>query len=166
MSVLAHPGPISFPLPRRRHLTVVPALPDVTPEPERFAEVIDLPVPQARPAGPTTARPVVRPAVSRPAVADAPLRLTNRGRAVLAGLAIALAAVVGSVAGAAMGTPASAGGLEVVTVKSGDSLWSIAATAAAPGEDVRDLMSEIVELNGLQGTTLAAGQELTVPAGD
>ncbi|WP_156251210.1 LysM peptidoglycan-binding domain-containing protein [Pseudactinotalea terrae] len=162
MSVLAHPGPISFPLPRRRHLTVVPALPDVTPEPERFAEVIDLPVPQARPAGPTTARP----AVSRPAVADAPLRLTNRGRAVLAGLAIALAAVVGSVAGAAMGTPASAGGLEVVTVKSGDSLWSIAAAAAAPGEDVRDLMSEIVELNGLQGATLVAGQELTVPAGD
>ena len=159
MSVLAHPGLTSYPLPRRRHLTVVPALPDVVPEPERIAEVVALPVPQ-----PTPARAAARrPAAARAGAADAPLRLTNRGRAVLAGLAVAVAAVVGSVAGAAAGASSPSSDVEVVTVMSGDSLWSIAAAAAAPGEDVRDVMSEIVDLNGLQGTTLEAGQELTVP---
>jgi LysM repeat protein len=160
MSVLAHPGPTSYRLPRRRHLTVVPALPDATPEPERSAEVITLPVAQPAPARPAPRRP----AAARVIESDARLRLTSRGRAVLAGLAIAAAAIVGSVAGTVAGASSPSSDVEVVTVMSGDSLWSISAAAAAPGEDVRDVMSQIVELNGLRGTTLVAGQELAVPA--
>ncbi|WP_420113955.1 LysM peptidoglycan-binding domain-containing protein [Pseudactinotalea sp.] len=162
MSVLAHPGPISFPSPRRRHLALVPALPDATPEPERLADVV--PLPAARPVAPRPANP--RPASRSAAAAPAPLRLTTRGRAVLAGLAIAAAASAGSVVGAVAGQHESTGAVDVVTVSSGDSLWSIAASVATPGEDVRDLMSEIAELNGLTGTTIVAGQQLTVPSGD
>lgn len=160
MSVLAHPGPISFSIPRRRHLTVVPAIPDVTPESERLADVIALP-----PARPVSARPAAaRPAASRPAEAAAPLRLTARGRAVLAGLAIVAAAVTGSVVGAVVGASEPTGAVEVVTVTGGDSLWSIAAAVAGPGDDVRDVMSEIAALNDLSGTALLAGQQLTVPS--
>lgn len=157
MSVLAHPGPSSFAIPRRRHLTVVPAIPDVIAEPERLADVLSLPT--ARPADPAPG--TVRPAPA--IVADAPLRLTARGRAVIAGLAILAAAVAGSVAGIVAAAGESSPAVEVVTVSSGDSLWGIAAEVAAPGADVRDVMSEIAELNGLEGTALVAGQQLTVP---
>ena len=157
MSVLAHPGPISLPT-RRRHLTVVPARP--SPESERLADVIALPLrPPAIP--PAAAAPA--PAVSRPVEADAPLRLTARGRAVLAGLAVLAAVAVGSVAGAVAGPGEPTGAVEVVTVSSGDTLWSIAASVAAPGEDVRDVMSEIAALNDLEGAAVVAGQRLTVP---
>ncbi|WP_156221326.1 LysM peptidoglycan-binding domain-containing protein [Pseudactinotalea suaedae] len=161
MSVLAQPGPISFAIPRRRHLTVVPPLPDLGAEPDRLADVIALPV--ARPAAPATPRPA-SPRPAAPVAGDVPLRLTARGRAVLAGLAIAAAAVIGSVVGIAAGGAAEPSpALEVVTVTSGDSLWGIASEVAAPGADVRDVMSEIAALNGLEGTNLVAGQQLTVP---
>ena len=156
MSVLAQPGSISFAIPRRRHLTVVPALPDIIVEPDGLADLIALPAASVTP----------RPAVSRPAApaaVEAPLRLTARGRAVLAGLAIAVAAVIGSVVGAATGAAEASPAVEVVTVTSGDSLWGIASEVAAPGADVRDVMSEIAALNGLEDTTLIAGQQLTVP---
>lgn len=150
MSALAHPVPIG-PLPvRRRHLTLVPA--PVAEEPERLAAVIPM--------------PIARPAVPQRESADrAPLRLTVRGRRVLAALVILLCAVLGSIGGAAL---ASAQQLPTdvtsVTVSSGDTLWSIAAEVATPGSDVRDVMAQIAALNGLHGSDLQAGQQLDVPA--
>jgi hypothetical protein len=164
MSVLAHPGAFGLaPSPRRRrHLTLVPA---AVPAPERkpAAEVVALPFP----AAPQRTRPAARRAAAsgaRAAIGDAPLRLTLRGRCVLAALAFVVAAVVGAVAGVAASTaeglPAD---VESVTVGSGETLWSIAAELTAPGSDVRDVISQIVALNGLESEALVAGQQLTVP---
>jgi Tfp pilus assembly protein FimV len=56
---------------------------------------------------------------------------------------------------------------EVVThaVQSGETLWQIAASVAAPGEDVRDVVLGLQELNGLADASLQAGQVLLLPAG-
>jgi len=35
---------------------------------------------------------------------------------------------------------------------------------AAPGEDVRDVVAELVDLNGLAGAQLRAGQQILLPA--
>lgn len=155
MSALAHPVPV-VPLPvRRRHLTLVP--PPVATEREESAVVLPL----------HPGRPIAsQPATSRPsAAAHASMRLTVRGRRVVAALAILTCAIVGSIVGAVV---ASAEQLPTevvsVTVSSGDTLWSIASEIATPGADVRDVMAEIAALNGLHGTELQAGQQLEVPA--
>jgi predicted Zn-dependent protease len=51
--------------------------------------------------------------------------------------------------------------VRMVQVEAGDTLWSIA-TRAVPGEDPRDLIHEIEELNSLDGT-LRVGSEVAVP---
>jgi hypothetical protein len=110
-----------------------------------------------------------RPVVARPAPAGtAGLRLTVRGRRVLAALAL-IAATGASVAlGALVGTaanPSSSSATTTVTVAPGQTLWSLASAAAAPGEDPRDVLEEIADLNGLASPDLAVGQELLVPVG-
>lgn len=97
------------------------------------------------------------------------LVLTQRGRQVLGALAFVLATVlaVGLGAGAAAltaGQPAVES-VTVVTVGPGESLWSIAATIAQPGQDVREVIAQITALNELPGDVLRAGQELRVPQG-
>lgn len=169
MSVLAHPGPVAFPT-RRRHLALVPSPSPVRSgapigglvpaEAPRLADVIDFPVSRR----PQPALPVR--AAGRREVGETPLRLTARGRVVLAGLAVVAAAAIGSLAGSLWSGAEAAPSLEVVTVSTGDSLWSIAAAVAGPGEDVRDVMSEIAALNQLEGEVLMAGQQLRVPTGD
>ena len=52
--------------------------------------------------------------------------------------------------------------MHYVTVAPGDTLWSIAAEAA-PGEDRRDTVHRIVELNALGGPRLSVGQRVAVP---
>lgn len=96
-----------------------------------------------------------------------PIRLTRRGvlvvrAAIIAGV-FALAVVAGIVAGLLLRPAAPASG-ESLVVGSGDTLWSIAAVAAAPGEDVRTVVAEIVALNGLSSETIHAGQSLILPA--
>ena len=49
-----------------------------------------------------------------------------------------------------------------VTVRSGDSLWSIA-TAVAGTDDVRTVVDEIQQLNHLRDTQLQPGQVLRLP---
>ena len=49
-----------------------------------------------------------------------------------------------------------------VTVKSGDTLWSIAEEYCEDG-DVRDLVYEIKKENSLSNANLYVGQKLTVP---
>lgn len=113
-----------------------------------------------------TARPTVR--TGRPVGGDeAPLRLTRRGRVLLFLLAfgVALGAALGNQAASA-GTPGVAVPVETYTVRSGETMWSIAADLAAPGEDVRDVVDRLLDLNDLAGAGLVAGQQLLLPAGD
>ena len=93
------------------------------------------------------------------------LRLTRRGRLVvfLTFLTAALAVLFVVLSGAATGSGERGRPVPVrmVQVEAGDTLWSIA-TRAAPGEDPRDLIDEIEELNSLDGT-LRVGTEIAVP---
>lgn len=108
-----------------------------------------------------------RPAA--PASAAMPVRLTRRGRRVVT-VALAIAAVlVGAVAfltwSAMTADPAAAGDTAGVTyvVTAGDTLWSIAAEVAGSG-DVRAVLYEIKQANGLTSGALVPGQVLTLPA--
>ena len=98
------------------------------------------------------------------------LRLTVRGRRVLAALAAApLVAVIGFgvlSGGAALASredSAPVGTFDTVTVMAGDTLWDIA-EAVAPEADPRDVVDEILHLNQLPGSDIAAGQEIAIPA--
>jgi LysM domain-containing protein len=51
-----------------------------------------------------------------------------------------------------------------VVVRPGQSLWSVA-ERADPGADTRQVIRQIVELNGLTGDAVVAGQWLWVPRG-
>ncbi len=97
------------------------------------------------------------------------LRLTARGRAVLAALAalpvvvvIAVAMLNGGAAAASRDEGVPAGSFPMVTVAAGDSLWSLA-DEIAPTADPREVIDAIVRLNGLTGSSIAAGQRLAVP---
>lgn len=163
MSALAHPAPFSgsvAPLPRRRHLALVPA-----PQEAPLADVIPFPV-QAQPVGRPAARPGPARQPARVAEAEAPLRLTVRGRRVLATLLVVAAGVVGSVLGAVVSSDATPAEVETITVPAGETLWGIASQVAEPGADVRDVVAQIARLNDLEGSTIVAGSELVVPARD
>ncbi len=97
---------------------------------------------------------------------QAPLRLTRRGRVVVWLLAVGLALGVGGTARSAVADgPRPALEVERVVVAPGDTLWGLAAEVAAPGEDVRDVVLRLIELNALPGAELTAGQTVLVPAG-
>ncbi|WP_026554088.1 LysM peptidoglycan-binding domain-containing protein [Arthrobacter sp. 35W] len=98
-----------------------------------------------------------------------PLRLTRRGRLVLIWLPLALVAISLLAAAALFSTPAKAAtGSEpidyatTVTVLSGETLWSIAIEADS-SRDTRDVVADIVELNGLSSSVVQPGQRLFVP---
>lgn len=127
--------------------------------------------------GPGFVPPAVQPAVepgvparvvSRPAQAGAAgLRLTARGRRLLTVLALVAATGASVALGALVGTAAnpssSSATTTTVTVAPGQTLWSLASAAAAPGEDPRDVLEQIADINGLASADLAVGQELLVP---
>ena len=98
----------------------------------------------------------------------APLRITRRGRAVVTMLA-ALPLVVGALVfavngGIATATQSSSSTrFEQVTVTAGQSLWELAADLA-PSADPRDVVSDIVHLNQLDGADVQPGQQLAIPA--
>jgi hypothetical protein len=106
------------------------------------------------------------------AARPAPLRLTRRGRMVVAalvvtviatlGLVIALAAAGGAQAASPGGPGASHQGMHEIVVRSGQTLWSIA-SAAEPTADPRVVVQQIMAANGMTTTELAAGQLLWVP---
>jgi len=114
-------------------------------------------------------------AISFPTSVSAParatrLRLTVRGRRVLALLAalpalVALGAAMALGGGAALASldgGAPAGSFGSVIVSPGDSLWSIA-EEVAPDRDPRDVVDEIARLNALDGVSVRAGQQLAIP---
>lgn len=97
------------------------------------------------------------------------LRLTARGRRVLAALAalpavvvVAVATLSGGAALASRDVAPSAQSYREITVMSGESLWSIAQDVA-PAADPRDVVAEISRLNALDGGEVAAGQRLAIP---
>lgn len=127
------------------------------------------------PAPPATARPApapapapARPGVS-PSSATSPLRLTRRGRIVVAVMAALLVAGLSlAVAGAAQATGPSASqratgpNLARVVVRPGQTLWSVAENAD-PNADPRLVIQQIAQLNALTSDNLVAGQRLWVP---
>jgi Tfp pilus assembly protein FimV len=112
-------------------------------------------------------------AITAPAAGALPatrLRLTVRGRRVLAAaaalpavVALSFAVISGGSALASRDSGAPAGSFATVTVSTGDSLWSIA-EEVAPSADPRDVVDAIVRLNALQGAAISAGQRLAIPA--
>lgn len=119
------------------------------------------------------AQPVLRPArataMSRPSsvpvARPAPMRLTRRGRLAVSLVAGAVAMTVGLAAQSADAEgPRTAVEVQTRTVAAGETLWEIAASVATPGQDVRDVVADLSDLNGLLGGGLQAGQQLLVPA--
>jgi hypothetical protein len=131
-------------------------------------------VPAARPEPPrdqATRNQATRPQATRDQAASVPLRLTRRGRVVVAvAAALLLAALSLVIAASAQATnhtaPSGAGqqNLSQVTVRPGQSLWSVAENAD-PDADTRAVVQQIIELNGLTGSVVFAGQRLWVPRG-
>lgn len=112
------------------------------------------------------------PRRSRPrAAAPPPLRLTRRGRIVIAVTAALLVAMISLIAaGVAQATSHAPSpglarqNLAQVVVRPGQTLWSVAENAE-PGQDTRVVVQQIVDLNSLPGPTVQAGQQLWVPRG-
>lgn len=92
------------------------------------------------------------------------LRLTRRGRLALVLLSVLLGLAVWSVSAKAFASEPG-GGVEVqtVTVQPGETLWRLAAGVAESGEDVRDVVQEIQELNGMESAAVRAGEQLLLP---
>ncbi len=108
---------------------------------------------------------------ARSGAPDAALRLTRRGRVVVAAVAALLVTLVSLLAaGAAQATnhalpPGVARqNLVQVVVRPGQSLWSVA-ESADPDQDTRAVIQQIVDLNALSGDLVSAGQQLWVPRG-
>ena len=107
----------------------------------------------------------------RGAAAPAPLRLTRRGRIVVAAAAALLVTLLSVlVTGGAWATSHSAPSrgadrsLTQVVVQPGQSLWSVAQTAD-PNADPQQVMQQIIDLNSLAGDVIQVGQRLWVPRG-
>lgn len=92
------------------------------------------------------------------------LRLTRRGWWVLSLVAVGLVAV-GMFLGdrAFASSPAEPVAVADHFVAPGESLWQIAGAVALPGEDRRDVVDMLVELNGRSTASLEVGERLLVP---
>jgi LysM domain len=104
------------------------------------------------------------------------VRLTRRGRLVVAGFAMLVVVVAatllwmtvaGSVQASSRGGPAPKSpyqGMTQVVVRPGQTLWSIAA-AAQPSANTWTVVQQITQVNALNGPVVRAGQLLWVPKG-
>lgn len=117
--------------------------------------------------GPRYANPAYAAATSRARVR---LRLTVRGRRVLAVLAalpaviaLSIAMLAGGSAVASLDEGMPTQSFETVTVANGDTLWAIA-VEVAPHADPRDVIDGISRLNNLSTAQLVPGQTLAIPA--
>ena len=121
-------------------------------------------------AGKPSGAPSVRPRRgARPIGRRRPrarLRLTRRARRLILVLALVAGVALGSWLAPLLGVGSGGGlrlaGVTSVVVQPGDTLWSIASPVAADG-DVRAVVREIRELNGLSSARLSPGQTLQLP---
>ena len=107
------------------------------------------------------------PAPAAEALVPRSVRLTRRGRLVLAVIAAAVVAglvVAGATAAQASGPAAAHGGDARVFVQPGDTLWSIA-LRTDPGADPQAVMAGILRANHLPTSAVTVGQRLWVPRG-
>ena len=109
------------------------------------------------------------PAPAGEALAPVPrtVRLTRRGRLVLAVIAAAVVAglgVAGATAAQASGPAAAHGGDSRVFVQPGDTLWAIA-QRTDPGADPQSVVAGILRANHLPTSAVTVGQRLWVPRG-
>ena len=116
-------------------------------------------------------RPEVHSAALRPEVPAVPLRLTRRGRVVVAALAALLVTVISLLAGSAaeatnhaLSPGAARQNLVRVVVSPGQSLWSVA-ESTDPDQDPRAVIQQIIDLNALTSDVVSPGQQLWVPRG-
>ena len=109
------------------------------------------------------------------AARPSPIRLTRRGRIVVAALAIIASAAVASVVWLAVAGQAQASGritptengsqsMRRIVVKSGQTLWSLAVWAE-PTADPRGVIQQIIDANSLAGPAIQPGEVLWVPRG-
>jgi LysM domain len=169
-----------------RHLHAVPDVARIpgtqaVPGGRSGAGVRDVPaVPQPRRPGQTGRagdlrgpRQAVRERDAGPAPPRSTVRLTRRGRIVVAIVLTAVSLLLAALAWMVVAARAQAadGGLPPgavyrnltsVVVHPGQTLWSIAAQAE-PAADPRAVMQQIIELNALRGTSVEPGQHLWVP---
>ena len=107
-----------------------------------------------------------------PVSSHSQLRLTPRGRS-LARLAVVSSLSILLIAGFSFFSGATAGSEESVsttpyvkiTVKPGETLWSIASNLSGSG-DRRDLVDELIEVNRLKSPEVVAGQKIYIPTRD
>jgi Tfp pilus assembly protein FimV len=93
----------------------------------------------------------------------APIRLTRRGITVLTSLVLAVGAGLVWLATASAPAPAAPPSAPAaVTVRSGDTLWSIA-TRVAPQRDPRAEVAALQKRNRLADVELVPGQVLRIP---
>ena len=146
--------------------------PGDTPGPQQTAPASRRDTPDVRHAALTPRRDTPAARSGRPRDTPvAPLRLTRRGRVVVALAAALLVTMVSLLlAGVAQATNdgpsprAARENLVQVIVRPGQSLWSVA-ESADPGQDTRAVIQQIIDLNSLNGDTVFAGQQLWVPRG-
>jgi LysM repeat protein len=94
--------------------------------------------------------------------AHAPVRLTRRGRVVVAGLLLMLVASMIAVLASTVQAAAPPGQPRAVVVHQGDTLWSIAARVHPRGS-LTETMLAIERLNHMSDGTVYVGQRLLVP---
>ena len=146
--------------------------PGDTPGPQQTAPTSRRDTPDVRHAALTPRRDTPAARSGRPRDTPvAPLRLTRRGRVVVAMAAALLVTMVSLLlAGVAQATnhgPSARTArqdLVQVVVHPGQSLWSVA-ESADPDQDPRAVIQQIIDLNSLNGDTVFAGQQLWVPRG-
>ncbi len=110
----------------------------------------------------------VRSAVARSSAHSSRLRLTKRGRAVLAAVAAApmvIAALTLALngGGAAASLSGSSASFQYVTVGNSETLWQVA-QQVAPNADPRDVIDQIMQLNELASADVFAGEHLAIPS--
>jgi predicted Zn-dependent protease len=104
-----------------------------------------------------------------PLRSNSQVRLTPRGRAV-ARLAVVTSLSILLLAGFSLFSGATAGSQDSIsstpyvkiTVKPGETLWSIAANLSGSG-DKREMVDELISVNHLKSPELVAGQKIYIP---
>ncbi|MCP2263918.1 LysM peptidoglycan-binding domain-containing protein [Promicromonospora thailandica] len=122
------------------------------------------------PAGPAAVRRPVRAAegAGPRTVADrlglAGLRITRRGRVVLMLLAMLLVAPMATWGATAVASaPGQPIEVRVHSVQPGETLWGYAQEVARPGEDVRDAVARLQDLNEMSTASVRVGELLLLP---